>query len=120
MIEHPDQYATFAAEGAQIEADGDATLYASPPRPATIRTVESMLIEVQGLRAMIGDAVRANTTLARERDAARMEVASLRLSLGGVAPDQSVPEPIGCPCPGSCATVREIVRLRAQVEERQP
>lgn len=42
----------------------------------------------------------------------REEVASLRLTLGGRTFDASVPEPIGCPLPGACQTVAEIVRLR--------
>ena len=54
-----------------------------------------------------------------ERDAARAEVerltaevASLRLTLGGKTFSASVPEPVGCPMPGACATVAEIVRAR--------
>lgn len=57
--------------------------------------------------------------LLAERDAARAEVArltaevaSLRLTLGGRTFDASVPEPIGCPLPGACSTVAEIVRGR--------
>lgn len=57
--------------------------------------------------------------LADERDAARAEaarltaeVASLRLTLGGKTFSASVPEPVGCPMPGACATVAEIVRAR--------
>lgn len=52
-----------------------------------------------------------------EREAAdakrlRAEVAALRLTLGGRTFDATVPEPIGCPCPGACSTVAEIGRLR--------
>ncbi len=57
--------------------------------------------------------------LLAERDAARAEVerltaevASLRLTLGGKTFSASVPEPVGCPMPGACATVAEIVRAR--------
>lgn len=50
--------------------------------------------------------------LAAERDRLAAEVASLRLTLGGRTFSASVPEPIGCPLPGACATVAEIVRGR--------
>ena len=49
----------------------------------------------------------------------RAAVASLRLTLGGT-PGADVPEPIGCPCPGACATVAEIKRLRATKTPRWP
>lgn len=45
------------------------------------------------------------------------EVAALRLTLGGRTYSADVPEPIGCPCPGACAQVAEIQRLRARVAE---
>jgi regulator of replication initiation timing len=51
-----------------------------------------------------------------ERDALRAEVAALRLTLGGKTFSADVPEPIGCPCPGACSTVAEIVRLRDEVQ----
>lgn len=50
--------------------------------------------------------------LLAERDRLAAEVASLRLTLGGKTFSNDVPEPIGCPAPGACATVAEIVRLR--------
>lgn len=50
--------------------------------------------------------------LLAERDRLAAEVASLRLTLGGKTFSNDVPEPIGCPVPGACATVAEIVRLR--------
>lgn len=43
------------------------------------------------------------------------EVASLRLTLGGRTFYATVPEPIGCPCPGACSTVAEIGRLRVAI-----
>jgi hypothetical protein len=50
---------------------------------------------------------------AAKREAARRaEVASLRLTLGGRTFGPDIPEPIGCPCPGACAQVAEIGRLR--------
>lgn len=51
---------------------------------------------------------------AAQAEAARLtaEVASLRLTLGGKTFSASVPEPVGCPMPGACATVAEIVRGR--------
>jgi hypothetical protein len=59
-------------------------------------------------------AVWRGRTKRAEAEAARLreEVASLRLTLGGRTFDASVPEPIGCPVPGACQTVAEIVRLR--------
>lgn len=50
--------------------------------------------------------------LLAERDRLAAEVASLRLTLGGKTFSADVPEPIGCPLPGACATVAEIVRGR--------
>lgn len=50
--------------------------------------------------------------LTAERDRLAAEVASLRLTLGGRTFDASVPEPNGCPLPGACSTVAEIVRGR--------
>ena len=47
MIEHHDQYAAAEAEGPQIEDNDDRPLYASQPRPATIRTT----LTGQGSRA---------------------------------------------------------------------
>lgn len=50
--------------------------------------------------------------LLAERDRLAAEVASLRLTLGGKTFSADVPEPIGCPLPGACSTVAEIVRGR--------
>lgn len=50
--------------------------------------------------------------LAAEVEKMRAEVAALRLTLGGKTFDATVPEPIGCPMPGACSTVAEIVRGR--------
>jgi len=55
--------------------------------------------------------------LAAERDRLAAEVASLRLTLGGKTFSADVPEPIGCPLPGACATVAEIVRLRKALRQ---
>lgn len=51
--------------------------------------------------------------LREENGRLRAEVASLRLTLGGrTFSAAEAPEPIGCPCPGACAQVAEIGRLR--------
>lgn len=47
----------------------------------------------------------------------KAEVASLRLTLGGRTFSADVPEPIGCPMPGACSQVKEIVRLRAAIRD---
>ena len=87
MIEHHDQYAAAEAEGPQIEDNDDRPLYASQPRPATIRTAESILIEVQGLRAMIGDVVRMELTSAFCQGAEAMRLASLEACRKELLPD---------------------------------
>lgn len=63
-------------------------------------------------RANASDAAATLRALLAERDRLAAEVASLRLTLGGKTFSNDVPEPIGCPAPGACATVAEIVRLR--------
>lgn len=82
MIEHHDQYAATLAEGAQIEADGDVTLYASG-RPET-SPLAAAYAEIARLRA---------------------EVASLRMSMGHKMVNSPAIEPIGCPCPGACSAL---------------
>jgi hypothetical protein len=44
------------------------------------------------------------------------EIASLRITLGGKTFSADIPEPIGCPMPGACSQVREISRLRAELD----
>lgn len=58
------------------------------------------------------DANNACAEAEADRDHLAAEVAALRLTLGGRTFDASVPEPIGCPMPGACSTVAEIVRGR--------
>lgn len=63
--------------------------------------------------------LRAIVEMEAENERLRAEVASLRLTLGGRTLDASVPEPVGCPCPGACSTVAEIERLRAIVAAQE-
>jgi hypothetical protein len=71
---------------------------------------------VQGKAVFAQDAC---TAAADEIERLRAEAASLRLTLGGRTFDASVPEPVGCPCPGACSTVAEIERLRGLVAAQE-
>jgi len=93
---------------------------ASIPMPAVIWTWRP---EVQAWRwkgeAQISPEEQAATkeyiapvTDHAEVERLRAEVASLRLTLGGRTFGPDIPEPIGCACPGACAQVAEIGRLR--------
>lgn len=91
------------------EANGFALFDVSNDLAATLRALLAERDAAQA-RCDLFDTQAAAAKIERDRLAA--EVASLRLTLGGRTFDASVPEPIGCPLPGACSTVAEIVRGR--------
>lgn len=71
--------------------------------------------EHEGLRRFLMECAEGLRWQRDEIERLRAEVASLRLTMGMCPPAPQVAEPIGCPAPGACSTVREIERLRAIV-----